>query len=128
MKGPQPSILGFGNTVELFAGIGDKNVGGTKWGKEYGEMYGIFSMVFTPVLIINDPVIVREVSVKKFSIFTTRGRNRLNNAFGKLAPKERFSELNIQFNFEPILAPLLFSQQLEFPIRGVENRLRLNRL
>lgn len=113
MKGPQPSILGFGNTVELFAGIGDKNVGGTKWGKEYGEMYGIFSMIFTPALIINDPGIVREVSVKKFSIFTTRGRSRINTAFGKLAPKERFSELNIhlciQFNCEPILAPLLFS-------------------
>merc|ERR1712227_639088 len=87
VPGPEPSILGFGNTVELFAGISDKSKGGTKWAKEYGSMYGIYSMIFTPSLVINNPMIARELSVKKFSTFTTRGRSKINTAFGKLATK-----------------------------------------
>ena len=87
IDGPEPSFLGFGNTTELFKGIGDKNIGPSKWGKTYGTMYGIYNMLNQPVLVVNDPIIAREVSIKKFSIFTTRGRQRLNTAMGKLAPK-----------------------------------------
>ena len=76
-----------GHATELFNGIGREDKGAKKWGKKYGSIYGIYFMS-KPALVVNDPEVAREVSIKKFSIFTTRGRNKVNGAMGKLAPKE----------------------------------------
>ena len=78
-----------GHTSEVFKGIGREDMGANKWGKEYGSIYGLYVMG-KPTLVVNDPEVAREVSIKKFSIFTTRGRNKFNTAMGKLAPKEKF--------------------------------------
>lgn len=76
-----------GHTTELFKGIGREDMGAKKWGKEFGTIYGLYIMG-KPTLVVNDPEVAREVSIKKFSIFTTRGQNKFNTAMGKLAPKE----------------------------------------
>jgi len=55
VNGPSPSLLGMGNTVEMFSGLGDKSKGIPKWNNEFGEIYGIFGMWTAPTIIINDP-------------------------------------------------------------------------
>ena len=58
-----------------------------KWGKEFGDIYGFYGMTWGPGLIVNDPMLIKEVNVKKFSKFTTRGRWKFERAFGKMTPK-----------------------------------------
>ena len=48
-------------------------------------MYGIFQVFTMPTLMINDPKMIREVSVKQFSRFTTRLRSRANFLLGPLS-------------------------------------------
>ena len=87
VKGPEPSLFGLGHTTELFKGIGQNDMGAKKWAKEYGAIYGLYMMT-KPVLVVNDPDVAKEISIKKFSIFSTRGRSKFNGAMSKLTPKE----------------------------------------
>ena len=58
-----------------------------KWAKEFGDIYGYYGMTWGPVLVVNDPMLIKEVNVKKFSKFTTRGRWKFERAFGPMTEK-----------------------------------------
>ena len=66
VKGPTPSLLGMGNTKDMFMGFASDSVGMKKWNKEYGEIYGIFGMWTTPSIVINDPAMVKATELKSF--------------------------------------------------------------
>ena len=82
VNGPPPSLLGMGHTAELINAFG---VGAGKWSREYGDMFGVYFMFTKPTLIVNDPDIVKEICVKQFSRFTTRGRDASQKVIGKVA-------------------------------------------
>ena len=65
--------------------MGTKNSAMKKWAKEYGSIFGIYQMGFMPTIVISDPKIVKDVNIKQFSRFTTRGRTKFNFSFGPLS-------------------------------------------
>jgi len=83
VSGPTPSILGMGNSKELFAFNRDTGMG--KWIKDHGETFGLYFLWIKPTLIVSDPEIVKEICVKQFSRFTTRGRDASQKIFGKMS-------------------------------------------
>jgi len=81
VPGPTPSFKDIGNTRSTFRDHG------TQLGKDYPmDAVGIYIFGVTPALVIRDPVIWKEVCVKKFHNFTTSGRSSANYMFGKVSP------------------------------------------
>ncbi|CAG5105563.1 Oidioi.mRNA.OKI2018_I69.chr1.g2240.t1.cds [Oikopleura dioica] len=81
VPGPKPSFKDIGNTRSTFRDHG------TQLGKDFPmDAVGIYIFGVTPALVIRDPVIWKEVCVKKFHNFTTGGRTSANYLFGKISP------------------------------------------
>jgi len=83
IPGPTPTISGMGHSVELFKFNNETGV--DKWKKECGEIYGLFFLWTQPALYVEDTEIIKEICVKQFNRFSTRGRSRTNTAFGKMS-------------------------------------------
>ena len=84
IKGPAPSLFGMGHTIDVLVGMGRDDKGLDHWSKEFGSMYGLYGFWTRPLLVISEPEMVKEITVKQFSRFPTRGRSRINTIFGKL--------------------------------------------
>jgi len=81
VPGPQPTLSDMGNTISTFKDLGQKLF------KEFPQdVIGIYFFGVRPCLIVKDPMIWKEVCIKGFQNFTTRGRSEANYAFGKMSP------------------------------------------
>ena len=82
VAGPKPSLADLGNTLSTFNDLG---VGlFQKFADQ--DVIGIYFFFTQPCLIVKDPAVWKEVAIKGFHNFTTRGRSEANFAFGKMAP------------------------------------------
>lgn len=81
VPGPQPTFSDMGNTISTFSDLGAKLF------KDYPQdAIGIYFFGVRPCLIVKDPMIWKDVCIKGFQNFTTRGRSEANYAFGKMSP------------------------------------------
>ena len=79
IKGPPPSFMGRGNSKELSKTTIKDAL--DKWSKEYGDVFGIYFLWLKPVLIVNDPEMVKgkRQSIIIFIISTRREKWSIGN-------------------------------------------------
>jgi len=81
VAGPQPTFSDMGNTISTF-----NDLGATLFKNFPHDVIGIYFFGVRPCLIVKDPMVWKDVCIKGFQNFTTRGRSEANYAFGKIAP------------------------------------------
>ena len=81
VQGPKPSFSDMGNTISIFNDLGEGLF------KEFPtqDVLGIYFFGTRPCLIVKDPMVWKDVCIKGFQNFTTRGRSEANFAFGKMS-------------------------------------------